>query len=166
VWFCVCSSLFLFFSGQTRKYYCRLEKVSQKVCGGKLKLNRFFFGGLQVGGGDVCHYVIFWGRIRRTCFPAKNLPLLWNQKIERRRRMKRKKLLIRPLKMCLLFFKKCFTWESVNFSGSFLQFFYLKFLISTYSKDCIYVEMAQIRQNLIFNFFQISITCASTSQNI
>jgi hypothetical protein len=24
-----------------------------------------------VWGGDVCHYVIFWGRIRRTCFPAK-----------------------------------------------------------------------------------------------
>jgi hypothetical protein len=43
-----------------------------KICGGKLKLDRFFFGGSRVGGGDVCHYVIFWGRIRGTCFPARN----------------------------------------------------------------------------------------------
>jgi len=48
-----------------------MEKASQKVCGGKLKLDRFFLGGLRVGGRDVCHYVIFWGRIR-TYFPAKN----------------------------------------------------------------------------------------------
>ncbi len=63
---------FLFFPGLIRNFYCRPEKVSEKVCGGKLKLDRFFFGdGLRVWGGDVCHYVIFWGRIRRTCFPAK-----------------------------------------------------------------------------------------------
>jgi hypothetical protein len=56
---------------QIRNFYCRLEKVSQKVCGGKLKLDQKKFGGLRVvGGGDVCHYVIFWGRIR-TCFPPK-----------------------------------------------------------------------------------------------
>jgi len=164
VWFCLCSSQFLFFSGQTRKFYCRLEKVSQKVCGGKLKLDWFFFGGLRAGGGDVCHSVIFWGRIR-TWFPAKNCLFYEIRKLKEEEEWKEKQLLIRPLKMCLLFFQKCFTWESVNFSGSFLQFFYLKILISTYTKDCMYVEMAQIRQNLIFNFFQISITCASTSEN-
>jgi hypothetical protein len=57
--------------------------------------------------------------------------------------------LIRPLKICLLFFKKCFTKESVNFFWIFLQLSYLKNLISSYTKDCTYVEMAQIRQNLI-----------------
>jgi hypothetical protein len=57
--------LLIFFSGANNKFYYRVEKTSQKVCGGKLKLDQFW------GAGDVCHYVKFWGRIRRTCFPAK-----------------------------------------------------------------------------------------------
>jgi hypothetical protein len=111
-----------------------------------------FFGELCVGGGDVCRHVIFWGRFR-TCFPAKDCLFYEIRKLKEEEEWKEKQLLIRPLKMCLLFFKKCFTWESVNFSGSFLQFFYLEILISTYSKDRICVEMAQICKNLIFNFF-------------
>jgi hypothetical protein len=57
---------------------------------------------------------------------------------------KEKRLLIRPSKMCLLFFKKCFTWESMNFSKSFLQFFYLKFLIST----CVCLWLHRCHQNM------------------
>jgi hypothetical protein len=37
-------------------------------------------GGL--GGRDVCHYVKFWGRIRRTCFPAKNCLLYEIRKLK------------------------------------------------------------------------------------
>jgi hypothetical protein len=39
-----------------------------------------------------------------------------------------------------------------EFSLEVFAFFYVKISISTYTKDCIYVEMAQIRQNLILIF--------------
>jgi hypothetical protein len=58
-------------SGQIRNFYCRVENASQKVCGGKLKLDKKKLRGGGLGVGDVCHYVKFWGRITRTCFPAK-----------------------------------------------------------------------------------------------
>jgi hypothetical protein len=65
-----------------------------------------------------------------------------------------------------MFFKKYFTWDQRIFSWNFLQIFNLKNLILTYAKDCLYVEMAQIRQNLIIKNFQISITGSSRSQKI
>jgi len=158
--------VFFFFRGwENKKILLQSGKGIPESLWWKIEAWSIFLGELCGGGGDVCLHVIFWGRFR-TCFPAKNCLFSEIRKLKEEEEWKEKQLLIRPLKMCLLFFKKCFTWVSVNFSGSFLQFFYLEILISTYSKDCICVEMAQICKNLIFNFFQISITCASTSQNI
>jgi hypothetical protein len=66
------SKSFFFFSRANKKILLQTGKGIPKVCGGKLKLDQFFFGGaVVVAGGDVCHYAIFWGRIR-TCFPGKN----------------------------------------------------------------------------------------------
>jgi len=62
--------------------------------------------------------------------------------------------------------QKMFYMRISGFLWNFFAMFLPEFFFSTYEKDCIYVEMAQIRQKLIFNFFQISITFASTSQNI
>jgi hypothetical protein len=69
-------------------------------------------------------------------------------KSENWKKKKKGKKYIRSLKMCLLFLKKYFTWDQWFFFLEFLQFFNLKNLILTYAKDCLYVEMAQIRQNL------------------
>jgi len=62
-----------------------VEKASQKVCGGKLKLDRFWG---ETGGGDFCHYVKFWGELGEHVFEQKNFLFY-----KRRRRMKRKKTL-------------------------------------------------------------------------
>jgi len=49
--------VFFFFSGQIRRFYCRVEKASQKVCGGKLKLDQFFLGVRGEGSLPLCNFV-------------------------------------------------------------------------------------------------------------
>jgi hypothetical protein len=51
----------------------------------------------------------FWRRIRRTCFPSKVCLFYEIRKLKEEKEGGGKKLLIRPVKMCLLFFKKYFT---------------------------------------------------------
>jgi len=64
---------FFFLSRANKKILLQTGKGIPKSLWWKIEPRSIFFlGGLRVGGGDVCHYVIFWGRIRRTCFPAKN----------------------------------------------------------------------------------------------
>jgi len=126
-----------------------VEKASQKVCGGKLNQpswSVFFFGG-AVGEGTSAILQYFWGKLRRTCFPAKSYLFYEIKKLKEEK--EREKKYIRSLKICLLFLKKYFTWDQWFFFWNFLQIFNLKNLILTYAKDCLYVEMAQIRQNLI-----------------
>jgi hypothetical protein len=112
----------------------------------------FFFGGWGEGegrGGEGMLGILqyFWGRLRRTCFPAKFYLFYEIKKLKEEK--EREKKYIRSLKMCLLFLKKYSTWDQWFFFWIFLQFLNLKNRILKYSKDRIYVEIAQIRQNLI-----------------
>jgi hypothetical protein len=112
----------------------------------------FFFGGWGEGegrGGEGMLGILqyFWGRLRRTCFPAKFYLFYEIKKLNEEK--EREKKYIRSLKMCLLFLKKYSTWDQWFFFWIFLQFLNLKNRILKYSKDRIYVEIAQIRQNLI-----------------
>ncbi len=78
---------------------------------------------------------------------------------KKKKKGEKKQLLIRPLNICLLFFKKYFTSESAKKFWIFLQILNLKIWFSTYKKHCMYIEMAQIRQN-----FYLSITGSSRSK--
>jgi len=72
----ISKSFFFFFS--LRKSYCRVEKESQKVCRGKLKLlDQFFLGGGGGGGGEgiVGFFAIFLGGTWDTSFSTKILLL-------------------------------------------------------------------------------------------
>jgi hypothetical protein len=80
--------------------------------------------------------------------------------------MKRKTALDSAIKNVYVVLQKMFYMRISEFSMEVFAIFLPEFFFSIYTKDCIYVEMAEIHQNLIFHFFQISITCASTSQNI
>jgi hypothetical protein len=150
----ISKSSFCFFSlslGKIRKYYCRVEKASQRVCGGKLEqafLSVFFWWGW--GGWVRCLLFCntFEGNLGELVFQQNFTSFMKSKKLKEEK--EREKKYIRSLKMCLLFLKKIFLHEiSEFFFWNFLQFFNLKNQILTYSKDCIYVEIAQIRQNLI-----------------
>ncbi len=116
-----------------RKSYCRVEKASQKVCSGKLKQPSWSVWGEGERGKEMFAILqYFWRRISRTRFPSKFCLFYEIRKLKEEKEEGKKQLLIRPLKMCLLFFKKYFAWESVNFFGIFLQILNLKIWFSTY----------------------------------
>jgi hypothetical protein len=89
----------------------------------------------------------FWRRIRRTRFPSKFCLFYEIRKLKEEKEGEKKQLLIRPLKICLLFVKKYFTSESANFFWIFFAIFKPENLIFNIKKHCMYVEMAQIRKN-------------------
>jgi len=149
--FSPCSFQFLFlfsFLGKIRKFYCRVEKASQKNCREKLKQPSWSVWG-EGGEGRGCFLfcnIFEWDLgelVFQHIFSSFMKSKHWKKK------KKGKKKYIRSLKMCLLFLKKYFTCNQWFFFWIFLQFFNLKNQILTYSKDCVYVEIAQIRQNLI-----------------
>ncbi len=110
---------FVFLSRANKKILLQTGKGIPKVCGGKLKLDQFFFGGaVAVAGGDVCHYAIFWGRIR-TCFPGKNCLFYEIRKLKEEEERKEKQLLIRPLKMCFVVLQKLFYMRISEFLWKF-----------------------------------------------
>jgi len=108
---------------------------------------------ISFGGGErgerkcllFCN--IFWRRIRRTRFPSKFCLFYEIRKLKEEKKEGKKQLLIRPLKMCLLFFKKYLAWESANFFWIFLQFLNLKIWFQ-HIKSIVYILkwLAQIRQ--------------------
>ncbi len=143
------------FSGENKKILLQSGKGIPKSLWWKIEatfLISFFFGGWGEGegrGGEGMLGILqyFWGRLRRTCFPAKFYLFYEIKKLKEEK--EREKKYIRSLKMCLLFLKKYSTWDQWFFFWIFLQFLNLKNRILKYSKDRIYVEIAQIRQNLI-----------------
>jgi hypothetical protein len=76
-WFCVILSMFIsksffFFFRANKKILLQSGKGIPKSLWWKIEAWSISFWGGVGGGGQGCfHYVIFWGRIRRTCFPAK-----------------------------------------------------------------------------------------------
>ncbi len=159
MWFCLCSSqkvlLFclFFLSRANKKILLQTGKGIPKSLWWKIEDRFFFGGGLWVGGRDVCHYVNFWRRIRRTCFPAKNCLFNEIRKLkEEEEEWKEKQLLIRPLKMCFVVLQKLFYMRISEFLWKFFAIFKPENSDFNIYKDCLYVEMGQIRQNLISNF--------------
>jgi hypothetical protein len=65
-------------------------------------------GGGGGGGGKEMFAILqyFWRRIRGTRFPSKFCLFYKIRKLKEEKEEGKKQLLIRPLKMCLLFFKK------------------------------------------------------------
>jgi hypothetical protein len=61
-----------FFSRANKKILLQTGKGIPKSLWWKIEARSiFFWRGLRVWGADVCHYVNFSGRSRRTCFLAK-----------------------------------------------------------------------------------------------
>jgi hypothetical protein len=144
-WFSLCSfqkvSFFFFSLGKIRESYCGVENFV--VENWSNLLDQFFLGGW--GRGRLLFCNIFEADLGELVFQHNFTSFM---KSENWKKKKKGKKYIRSLKMCLLFLKTYFTWDQWFFFWNFLQFFNLKNLILTYAKDCLYVEMAQIRQNL------------------
>jgi len=63
------------------------------------------------------------GRIRRTCFPAKNCLFNEIRKLKEEEDWKEKHLLIRPLKMCFVVLQKLFYLRISEFLWKFFAIF-------------------------------------------